>query len=228
MPEQATRDLNNLVVSKLATQNQDMKLRRTVNAADAVDKQDYVTLNDLQTKLAPSAYTDTTDASKITTGILPSKQLPNPDLNTLGGIKAIQPVAHEFVQSIDTQGNPILAQPSFSDLSGAPFPSVQNVVTGSRAIGTVYHNTTGRPMCVTVTPQVTMAAGTQAGLNIFSDASVTPTTQISLILLQTGATAGSTVFVSPVTFIVLPGNYYSATQFNLTTSMTIFAWVEWY
>ena len=65
-----------VVLDTLATRNSNMKQRRVVNAANARDLQDYVTLNDLQTRLAPSAYTDTTNASNITKGSLTISRVP--------------------------------------------------------------------------------------------------------------------------------------------------------
>lgn len=65
------------ILSQLATKQVDMKGRRVVNAGDAVNKQDYVTLDDLETRLEPSAYTDTTNASNITKGTLPKNVIPS-------------------------------------------------------------------------------------------------------------------------------------------------------
>lgn len=64
------------ILSQLATKQVDMKGRRVVSAADAVNPQDYVTLNDLETRLASSAYIDTTNASNIKTGTLSPSVIP--------------------------------------------------------------------------------------------------------------------------------------------------------
>lgn len=68
--------LTSAILSQLATKQVDMKGRKVVNAANAVNPQDYATLNDLQTRLAASAYTDTTNASNIKTGTLPVNVIP--------------------------------------------------------------------------------------------------------------------------------------------------------
>jgi hypothetical protein len=53
-------------------------------------------------------------------GIVASSQLPNPTTSTLGGVQANIPVAHEWINSINTSGVPQLSQPLYSDISGAP------------------------------------------------------------------------------------------------------------
>jgi hypothetical protein len=53
-------------------------------------------------------------------GIVASSQLPNPTTSTLGGVQANTPVAHEWINSINTSGVPQLSQPLYSDISGAP------------------------------------------------------------------------------------------------------------
>lgn len=52
------------------------------------------------------------------TGTIGASHLPAPTLLALGGVKAIAGVAHDWIYGIDTSGNPLLAQPAFSDISG--------------------------------------------------------------------------------------------------------------
>jgi len=44
--------------------------------------------------------------------------LPDPTTTTLGGVEAINPVAHEWIYEIDGTGKPHLSQPAFTDISG--------------------------------------------------------------------------------------------------------------
>lgn len=51
-------------------------------------------------------------------GLIPTAQLPLPSTANLGGVKAVSPVSHQFVTSINTSGVPTLAQPAAADVSG--------------------------------------------------------------------------------------------------------------
>src|SRR5215472_4032365 len=84
----------NDIVNKLVTKDLDLKGRRVINAANSKDAQDYVTQYELQ------------------------NNLPAPGLNTLGGVKQSGKIPHKWVAYIDGQGNPVLTQPAFTDISG--------------------------------------------------------------------------------------------------------------
>jgi hypothetical protein len=67
----------------------------------------------------PTYAAQLANASNLLTGTLPAARLPTPTATTLGGIESIAQVAHNWVQYIDTSGVPHLAQPDFTDLTGA-------------------------------------------------------------------------------------------------------------
>lgn len=89
---------------------------------------------------AASATTNTTNATNITSGTLPAAQLPNPSATTLGGVKSLTAVTHNFLTSISTLGLPAQAQPSCADLSnGATSCSVDttnaaNISSGNLSV----------------------------------------------------------------------------------------------
>lgn len=96
-------------------------------------------------------------------------------------------------------------------------PSVQNVVTGSRALNTVFQNTGTKPMYVAVSVQ-----GSSPTVSVaYTDATPTPTAQVG----QAGDGAGNVppVFIlGSMFFIVLPGNYY-----RVVSNQALTAWVEY-
>lgn len=96
--------------------------------------------------------------------------------------------------------------------TGSSWFSGQNVVTGLRALGTIYQNTSQKTMMVTVTNNIT-AGGS---VTVYSDSSLNPTTEV-------GATNVAST-KNAITFMVLSGNYYT-----LTTSGTValVCWTEW-
>lgn len=218
------QDTTNDVVNKLATKNLDMRQRRIIDAADAVDTQDYVTLNDLNTKLAPSAYTDTTQANNVIKGILPNGVMPTPTPLLLGGIRSIVKVATKFIQWIDNNGNPQLAQPAFTDLSGSIAvgqipgsvlpPSTQ--VLPARALGTVYQNTGTNPRYVSINWNSGVAP---SRIDAYCDTNPAPGTTIVDIFIPTSNLNGAFIF------IVLPNYYYKVTQSSGTIGITV--WTEW-
>lgn len=96
--------------------------------------------------------------------------------------------------------------------------TAQNVVTGSRALSTVFHNTGAKPLFVCVSVSSTTATNVSA----YSDASATPTTIVAQGGLVSGPPSGVPVVgIFPMFFIVLPGNYYKVVGGTLIT------WTEW-
>ena len=68
--------------------------------------------------LAPSATTDTTNASNISSGTLGGARLPAPTSSSLGGVLSNNPVAHNWTTYIDTAGVAHQGQPGAGDISG--------------------------------------------------------------------------------------------------------------
>jgi len=100
---------------------------------------------------------------------------------------------------------------------GGGGPTAQNVVTGTRSIGAVFQNTSGKPMWVTVT--VSLPGGVN-GLNMLTDASNPPTTVVASIF---GGVATAAVSFS---FVVLPGNFYELAV-SVGAGFTLDTWIEW-
>lgn len=100
--------------------------------------------------------------------------------------------------------------------------TTQSVVTGSRALGTIYHNTGLTPMMVTVTVGCVAAGGANFGqAKALTDASSTPTTVVASTF---NGSATATVY-EHLTFWVLPGHYYEVAI--VTTTVSLVSWTEW-
>ena len=61
--------------------------------------------------------------SSALTGALPSGLLPPSGIGSLGGVAANNPVPNEWINSIDTSGNPQLSQPGFGNIAGVASPA---------------------------------------------------------------------------------------------------------
>jgi hypothetical protein len=96
--------------------------------------------------------------------------------------------------------------------TGSSWFQNQNIVTGLRALGSIYQNTTGRTMQVTVTNNIT-AGGS---VTVYSDSTLNPTTEVCAD--NTAATK------SPITFMVLNNNYYTLT---VGGTVALVCWTEW-
>jgi hypothetical protein len=97
-------------------------------------------------------------------GIALPSQLPNPTTSTLGGVEAVNAVAHEWVNSISAAGVPQLSQPSYGDISGAPLPYLSG---NTASLG-------GSPMTVgqTITATATVTGSTTSMVAVCSPQSV--------------------------------------------------------
>lgn len=113
--------------------------------------------------------------------------------------------------------------------------AVQNDVTSSRAIdATVYENTSGRPLIVTINVQSSLSDLSDGGnslVTIHCDSGSTPTTQIGVIGLthNVGGATGTLYVGLTATFVVLPSYYYKATASNVVggAAPTLLDWFEW-
>lgn len=95
-----------------------------------------------------------------------------------------------------------------------PFPS-QNVVTGSRALTTIYQNTSGKTMYVSATVE----GNTNANFHVYTDANPTPTTLVKEVQIYNNAANAA------VDFMVLPNNYY---YIDSPAGAALQIWVEWH
>jgi hypothetical protein len=121
----------------------------------------------------------------------------------------------------------VLTMGTYDPVWSTPYtgPTTQTDVTASREIGTVYQNTTGKPMWITVTYRADGNGSYSKGLRFYSDASDTPTTEIAR-----GHLGAQNIGISNLTttIIVLPGNYYKAAQHSSELASSITKWIEWY
>lgn len=100
-----------------------------------------------------------------------------------------------------------------STVAGAGF-TTQNVVTGSRALTTVYQNTTGKTMFITVS----VSGATGFSTYDITDSSSSPSTVVAHNYSGNAVTPWLTS-----SFMVLNNNYY-----EVSATGTIQYWTEWY
>ena len=117
---------------------------------------------------------------------LTGNDLPLPTTNSVGGVKSIAPIAHQFLTGISTSGSPLLGTPVFSDISGTISPSqiptpTAGTLGGTQSIAAVAHNF--------LTSISTQGVPTQAQ-PAFSDISG----NISVSQMASGANASASTF----------------------------------
>jgi hypothetical protein len=118
----------------------------------------------------------------------------------------------DFRTSVNPPREFMWSQTAWVEIGGGV--TTQNIVTGSRAIGTVYRNTTGKPMFV----NMICSCANSTGAGAYTDAAASPTTFVGGVV-----NASATPVNLTVSFWVLPMNYY-----KITGSGTNNGWVEWY
>lgn len=101
--------------------------------------------------------------------------------------------------------------------AGASGPTV--MTRPGKIVGTIYQNTTGKPLYVVATVIMPIALP-QAEVVVYCDANPSPSTEILRFQI---AEQTSFPFYLPLSFIVLPGYYYLAVG-----SATTQEWTEWY
>ena len=167
------------------------------------------------TPAAPSGNTNVTwqtDASNNISGYVPNSTSP---LTTKGDLYGFDTAGDRI--PVGTDGD-VLTDDSGAALGvswqagGGGFSSQTNE-TGSRSLATVYHNTTGKYMLVTI------LGGASSGgtLKLYTDSSNPPTTLVA------GATMASSGFVQTVVALVKPGDFYEMTGDG---GSNIQSWVE--
>jgi len=108
-------------------------------------------------------------------------------------------------------------------------PTVQQSLKASRAVGTVYQNTTGKPMWVAVTvhPEIERGYGS-VSYNIRTDGDNPPVTQVAQASAPSVPNEDSGIYTT-MTVVVLPGYYYQLVA-DVTGSITpaVIRWIEWY
>lgn len=96
-----------------------------------------------------------------------------------------------------------------------PIFSTQNSVVGSRAVNTIYQNTTGKIMFVTMSGVNSGMGGSAA--TVYTDSSSSPSTEVAYEIFP--PLSGASIY-----FMVIPGNYYEISG----NPSSITSWTEVY
>lgn len=156
------------------------------------------------------------NASNITLGTLAAAQVPNPTSTTLGGVKSIIGVAHNWIRSISNTGGATLSQPLCADLSdattfcnltatnGVTFANI-STLTADQVLGNfsgVTANIAGLTLtnCSTGSSAMTYSTATHLfGCNSITGGTGTVTTTGSPATAQIAAFSGATSITTATT-----------------------------
>ena len=143
---------------------------------------------------ATGAFTAAQPSFTDISGVAAAAQLPNPTTSTLGGVEAISPVSHQWVNQIDTSGVPHLSQPAFSDISGTPSTAqvpVQSLTTTGSGAATLVAGVMNIP-----TPVAPFSGNTAS----MGGSPMTVGQTITATATVTGATTAMVASCSPQTY----------------------------
>lgn len=102
----------------------------TGSAQKSANLSDLGSVTTAKTNLGLATVASSGLASDLT-GTLGTAQLPNPAASTLGGVKSLAAVSHQFLTSITTAGQPTQAQPAASDVSGLAASATTDTTSAS-------------------------------------------------------------------------------------------------
>ena len=104
----------------------------------------------------------------------------------------------------------------------------QSIVTGSRALGTVYQNTSGKIMFVSVSLQHTVTGAGHVADNVAYVEAGDDTPDTAVARVFTNYFAAAIQLCLPLTFVVPPGSYYKVTDDDSGGGASALVyWTEW-
>lgn len=121
---------------------------------------------------------------------LAAAALPTPTLTTLGGVKSVAAISHQWINSLANTGAFALSQPGFSDISGQATNSQLATQTANTVLGALTATTPSGlavPSCATASSALTWTSGTGFGCN-----SITTAAASSITVGTTTITSGTT------------------------------------